>query len=298
MERTASAPPADLTAVRPEAHPGAATGNGRRPDGALTPAISIRGAGVRFGARWVWRGVDLDVDQGEFIVVLGPNGSGKTTLLRALLGLLPLSEGRIDVLGGDARRSRRNVGYAPQRRTLDRDLYVRARDFVELGVDGNQWGIPLPTASRRARRAMVAEAIDAVGASEYADQPVGQLSGGEQQRLLLAQALVTRPRLLLLDEPLASLDLRSQGTISTLVSSIARARGITVVLVAHDVNPLAGVLDRVAYIAGGRIAVGRPDEVITSERLTELYDYPVEVLRDSRGRIVVVGLDDRESHHE
>jgi zinc/manganese transport system ATP-binding protein len=145
---------------------------------------------------------------------------------------------------------------------------------------------------------MVDEALEAVGAAAYADRPVGLLSGGEQQRLLLAQALVTQPRILLLDEPLASLDLRSQGVISTLVHTIARARGITVVLVAHDVNPLVGVLDRVAYIASGHIAAGRPDEVITSERLSALYAYPVEVLRDSRDRIVVVGLDDRDSHHD
>jgi zinc/manganese transport system ATP-binding protein len=260
-------------------------------------AIALRRAGVKFGSRWVWRDVDLDLAQGEFLVVLGPNGSGKTTLIRALLGLLPLARGSLEVLGGDARQGRRRVGYVPQRRTIDRDLHVRARDLVGLGVDGHRWGISLPSSARRARRQMVDEALDAVGAAEYADRPVGLLSGGEQQRLLLAQALVTRPRILLLDEPLASLDLRSQAVVSSLVSSIARERDITVVLVAHDVNPLMGVLDRVAYIAAQRISAGRPDEVITSARLTELYQYPVEVLRDSRGRIVVVGLDDQESHH-
>ena len=275
--------------------------NGRmRPDGvgAAQAAIRLRGGGVHLGQRWVWRNVDVSIGEGEFVVVLGPNGAGKTTLLRVLLGLLPLDEGRIAVLGGQPRNGRRLVGYVPQRRALDRDLYVRARDLVSLGVDGTRWGIALPGTARRAQRAMVDEALDAVGASDYADQPVGHLSGGEQQRLLLAQALVTRPRILLLDEPLASLDLRSQAVVSSLVSSIARQRGITVVLVAHDVNPLVSVLDRVAYVARGQVTMGRTEEVITSKRLTELYDYPVEVLRDSRGRIVVVGLDDRESHHD
>jgi zinc/manganese transport system ATP-binding protein len=174
---------------------------------------------------------------------------------------------------------------------------VRSRDLVSLGVDGTRWGIALSAKARRAQREMVEEAIDAVGAHAYADRPVGRLSGGEQQRLLLAQALVTRPRILLLDEPLASLDLRSQAVISSLVGSIARARGIAVVLVAHDVNPLVSVLDRVAYVASGSISSGRPEEIITSESLSRLYDYPVEVLRDSRGRIVVVGLEDSDAHH-
>ncbi|HXA29940.1 MAG TPA: metal ABC transporter ATP-binding protein [Candidatus Angelobacter sp.] len=262
------------------------------------PAIALRDAGVSLGNRWVWRGADASIGEGEFVVVLGPNGAGKTTLLRVLLGLIPLQEGSVDVLGHRPQRGRRQVGYVPQRRALDRDLYVRARDLVSLGVDGTRWGIALPGARRRQQRAMVEEALHAVGASAYADQPVGQLSGGEQQRLLLAQALVTRPRILLLDEPLASLDLRSQAVVSSLVSGIARERGITVVLVAHDVNPLVSVLDRVAYVARGAVTIGRPEEVITSAKLSELYDYPVEVLRDSRGRIVVVGLEDRDSHHD
>jgi zinc/manganese transport system ATP-binding protein len=264
----------------------------------MVAAITLRGGGVRFGRRWVWRQADLSVGDGEFVVVLGPNGAGKTTLLRVLLGLLPLAEGAVDILGHDARRARRLVGYVPQRRTMDRDLNVRARDLVGLGVDGARWGISLPASARRAKREMVDEALEAVGAQAYADRPVGLLSGGEQQRLLLAQALVTRPRLLLLDEPLASLDLRSQGVISGLIGRLARTRGMTVVLVAHDVNPLMPVLDRVAYVAAGRITAGAADEVITSETLSRLYDYPVEVLRDSRGRIVVVGLGDHDSHHE
>ncbi|MBV8195007.1 MAG: metal ABC transporter ATP-binding protein [Candidatus Dormibacteraeota bacterium] len=261
------------------------------------PAVSLRNAGVRFGERWVWRGVDMDVRQGEFVVVLGPNGAGKTTLLRVLLGLTELNEGRISVLGDSARDARPRVGYVPQRRAFDRDLYVRGRDLVALGIDGSHWGIALPTAAHRRRRELVDAALAAVGAGGFASRPVGHLSGGEQQRLLLAQALVTRPQILLLDEPLASLDLRAQAVASSLVASVAHERGISVVLVAHDVNPLVTVLDRVAYVANGQISIGKPDDVITSERLSQLYDYPVEVLRDSIGRIVVVGLEERDAHH-
>ena len=260
--------------------------------------VCLRDATVRLGGRSVWQDVNLDVRDGEFLVVLGPNGAGKTTLLRALLGLVRLSGGSITVLGTDPRGARPLVGYVPQRRAFDRDLFVRARDLVALGVDGTRWGISLSPGSRRVKRRMVDEALQAVGATALADRPVGHLSGGEQQRLLLAAALVTRPRLLLLDEPLASLDLRGQAEASALVASVARERGIAVVLVAHDVNPLVSVLDRVAYVARGQITAGTPDEVITSERLTALYDYPVDVLRDRFGRIVVVGLEDREAHHD
>ncbi|HEX6537776.1 MAG TPA: ATP-binding cassette domain-containing protein [Candidatus Dormibacteraeota bacterium] len=262
------------------------------------PAVALRQAGVRAGGRWIWRNADLTIRDGEFLVVLGPNGAGKTTLLRVLLGLVSLNAGSVRVAGEDPRSARRQVGYVPQRRAFDRDLYVRARDLVALGVDGTRFGVPLSAAERRIKREMVDEAIEAVGATAYADRAVGHLSGGEQQRLLLAEALVTRPRLLLLDEPLASLDLGGQAQASGLVASVARSRGITVVLVAHDVNPLVSVLDRVAYVAGGRITAGTPDEVITSQRLSAIYDHDVEVLRDRLGRIVVVGLDDSESHHD
>ena len=277
---------------------GASSAGPRASPAAAAPAITLHGASVQLGGRTVWHDVDLTVPQGEFVVVLGPNGAGKTTLLRVLLGLVRLSAGSVTLLGADPRGARPRIGYVPQRRTFDRDLFVRARDLVGLGVDGTRWGFTVSPTARRAKREMVEDALESVGATAFADRPVGHLSGGEQQRLLLAQALVTRPRILLLDEPLASLDLRAQAQASALVASVARARGITVVLVAHDVNPLVSVLDRVAYVARGRITTGTPDEVITSQRLTQLYEYPVEVLRDSLGRIVVIGLDDRETHHE
>lgn len=264
----------------------------------MTVAVTLREAAVRLGSQRVWQHADLTIDGGEFVVVLGPNGSGKTTLLRVLLGLVPLAAGTVSVFGEDPRRARPLVGYVPQRSTFDRDLYVRARDLVGLGVDGTQWGVSFTRRVRREKDGLVAEALNAVGAEDFADEPVGHLSGGQQQRLLLAQALVTRPRLLLMDEPLSSLDLGSQAQATGLISSVAHERAITVVLVAHDVNPLVSVLDRVAYVARGRITAGTPEEVITSERLSALYEHPVEVLRDRLGRIVVVGLDDVESHHE
>ena len=227
--------------------------------------------------------------------MLGPNGAGKSTLLKAILGLLPLSAGHLDVLGAPARRGNARIGYLPQRRSFDVDLRVRGRDIVRLGLDGTRWGVPLPRPrglggdGHAASMRRVDEAIELVGATAFAHRPVGELSGGEQQRLLIAQALVSRPAILLLDEPLDSLDLNNQQQISALVGRISREQRVTVLLVAHDVNPILADLDRVIYVASGRSVIGTPDEVINTETLSRLYGVTVEVLRTRDGRLVVVG---------
>jgi len=251
-------------------------------------AISLRQAGVRLGERSVWHDATLDVEEGEFIAVLGPNGSGKSTLLRVLLGMLDLSEGQAYVLGRMPRRGNRLIGYVPQRRTLDPDLPVRGRDLVTLGIEGLRWGFALPGTSRQ-HKEIVDEALESVQATAHAQRPIGQMSGGEQQRLLLAQALVGKPRLLLLDEPLANLDLRNQEAITQLVARLAKAERITVLLVTHDINPMLPVMNRVIYIAQGNVAIGTPDEIITSETLSNLYGAPIQVFRDNEGRYLCSG---------
>ncbi|HWW09391.1 MAG TPA: metal ABC transporter ATP-binding protein [Candidatus Acidoferrales bacterium] len=262
-------------------------------------ALSFRGAGVRLGGRWIWRDVDLDVEQGDFVAVVGPNGAGKSTLLKAILGLLPLSSGSVEILGHPATRGNRDVGYLPQRRSFDPDLRIRGVDLVRLGLDGSRWGVPLPGVGHRntTARRRVDEVIELVGATAYARRPVGELSGGEQQRLLIAQALVSRPSILLLDEPLDSLDMGNQQSISALVQDICRTQRVAVLLVVHNVNPLITYLDRVIYVANGRTAIGSPAEVITSETLSRLYDSPVEVFRTKDGRLVVVGQPDVAHFH-
>jgi zinc/manganese transport system ATP-binding protein len=251
--------------------------------------VLLQGAAVEFEGHTIWRDTFLSIDQGEFIAVLGPNGSGKTTLLRVLLGLLRLSEGQVYVWGKPPHRGNRAIGYVPQRRTLDPDLPIRGRDLVMLGMEGLRWGFALPGPSLRKRKAIVEQALGSVEATDYADRPIGQISGGEQQRLLLAQALVGRPRLLLLDEPLANLDMRNQEAITQLVAGFSRTDHITVLLVSHDINPVLPVMDRVIYLAKGHMIVGTPDEVITSETLTRLYDAPIQVVRDSQGRYLCSG---------
>ena len=257
--------------------------------------VAFQDVTVQLGRRTIWRHATFQIAPGEFVAILGPNGAGKSTLLRLLLGLLRPVEGSIAVLGRAPRRGNAAIGYVPQRRLLDADLPVRGRDLVMLGLDGLRWGFSLPGTTRQ-KQARVAEVLEAVEATAYADRPIGQLSGGEQQRLYLAQALVGKPHLLLLDEPLASLDLRSQVGIAHLVARLAREQGFTVLLVTHDVNPVLPVVDRVLYVARGQVAIGPLDEIITTQKLSSLYEAPVEVIRDSQGRIFVVGLEEMEGH--
>jgi zinc/manganese transport system ATP-binding protein len=253
-------------------------------------AVSFEQAAVRLGGRTIWSDLSLSVAAGEFVAILGPNGAGKSTLIKAVLGLLPLAGGRASVLGLPPGDANEHIGYLPQRRNFDSGTRIRGIDIVKLGLDGARWGIPIPGLPSRAREAArVAEVIELVDASSYARQPIGDLSGGEQQRLLIAQALVRRPRLLLLDEPLDSLDLPNQVAVAALVRRICREQKVAVMLVAHDINPILSYLDRVVYIAGGSAVAGRPEKVISSETLTRLYGAPIEVLRASDGRLVVVG---------
>jgi zinc/manganese transport system ATP-binding protein len=278
----------------------------RSPPGAplerAQPAVVLREASVRLGGKPIFGGVELTVGPNEFIAVLGPNGAGKSTLMRAILGLVPLAAGSVSVLGGAPAQARPRIGYLPQRRSFDPTTRLRGVDLVRLGVDGARWGLPIPLspdarARRRAERARVEDVIALVGASGYARRPIGELSGGEQQRLLIAQALVRNPELLILDEPLDSLDLPNQISAAALIRRICTSERISVLLVAHDVNPLLGYLDRVIYLAGGRALAGTVEEVITAPKLTSLYGAPIEVLRTSDGRLVVVGLPEAPHHH-
>jgi zinc/manganese transport system ATP-binding protein len=260
----------------------------------MSAVVSVEGLGLRFDRRILWEGLSFELQPGEFLAVLGPNGTGKTSLIRILLGLLEPSAGRVLVNGGPPREGRQHVGYVPQQRAFDRDLALRARDLVRLGLDGHRWGNGRLSSEERAR---IDRAIASVGASDYADAPIGRLSGGEQQRLRIAQALVADPSLLLADEPLLSLDLAYQHTITGLLDERRRTAGTPVLFVTHDINPVLGLVDKVLYLAPGNWAIGAPDEVLTSETLTQLYGTDVDVLR-VRGRVVVVGTpDDQHVHH-
>ncbi|MFQ4147274.1 ABC transporter ATP-binding protein [Arthrobacter sp. LAPM80] len=250
--------------------------------------ISLKRATLKYGSRTLWQDLNLEVRPGEFLAVLGANGSGKTSFLKILLGLAPLSAGQVMLDGVPAQRGNRTIGYVPQQKNFAQDTALRARDLVGLGVDGDKWGFRI---RGRAYRQRVDELLEQVGAASYGRIPVGMLSGGEQQRLRIAQALASNPKVLLCDEPLLSLDLNHQKQVSALVGRQAKANGTAVVFVTHEINPILEHVDRVLYLAGGRFTLGTPAEVMRTEVLSKLYGTHVEVL-NVNGRLVVVGRPD------
>jgi zinc/manganese transport system ATP-binding protein len=287
---------ADLLPSHPPVHRSQVTPLAR----AGPSAIHADRVEVRYRNKLVWKDATFDIQPGEFVAVIGPNGAGKTTLFRMLLGLHWPSSGVLSVLGSPPHRGNYRIGYVPQRHTLDEDSHLECDKLVRLAFPGTRWGPgkrwrPLqwgPRFDPRAARDAAAQALEDVGASELGRRPLSALSGGELQRIFLAEALVGNPDMLLLDEPLSNLDLRRSRELVETIHGLVRSRGVTTLLVAHDINPMIKCLNKVIYIANGHVAVGTPDEVLTTERLSSLYGVHVEVLRDSRGNIVIVGGED------
>jgi zinc/manganese transport system ATP-binding protein len=246
--------------------------------------VELDRATIRLGSRTVLSDTSLAIGQGEFIGVLGPNGAGKTTLMRTILGLIPPASGAIRVFGRAPERGDPAIGYLPQVRTVLPDLRVRGLDFIASSVHGERWG--LPSIARKDRDAIDATLAD-IGAADLARRPLSDMSGGERQRLLLAQALVGAPRLLLLDEPLISLDQHHQEVAIDVVRKVCRDRGITVLFSAHELNQLLGALDRVLYLGNGQAVLGTVDEVVTAPVLSRLYGTDIDVVRAS-GHIFVM----------
>ena len=237
----------------------------------------------------IWRDASFAVDRGQFVAIIGPNGAGKTTLFRLLLGLQQPVSGTIKILGAQPRRGNPQIGYVPQRHVIDTETNIECLELVRLSISGKKWGFSL--FSQNDRKAAF-DALKAVGAAELAHRSLGGLSGGELQRIFLAEALVSNPDVLLLDEPLSNLDIRRAKELVALVNEVVRSRNVTAFLVAHDINPLLPFLDNVIYIAYGKVATGKPKEVLTSERLTSLYGVNVEVMRDSKGNVAIIGTED------
>jgi zinc/manganese transport system ATP-binding protein len=262
------------------------------PSNAMTeanaPIIELHRAAVELGGRTLWSELELSLRTGEFLAVLGPNGVGKTTLLKVLLGLVPLKTGQVTIGGNAPHRGDPRMGYIPQQQAFDRNLPIRARDLVQFGADGHRWGLSVRTKAFRER---VDEVMASVGALSYADAPVGALSGGEQQRLRIAQALLGDPIVLLCDEPLLALDLASQQSVTHLIDARRREAGTPVVFVTHEVNPVLPFVDRILYLVRGQWAIGSPSEILTSEQLSSLYGIPVDVVK-IRDRYLVVSAED------
>ncbi len=254
--------------------------------------ITVQRASLAYGERTLFQDLDLTVTGGELVAILGPNGAGKTSLLRVLLGVASLTRGSVTVCGRAPSQARAHMGYVPQQRAFDVDLPLRGRDLVQFGLDGTRPGLARST---RRSRAAVDGALAAVGAQSFADAPLGRMSGGEQQRLRIAQALLTDPDVLVCDEPLLSLDPAHQQNVCGLLDQRRRESGTAVLFVTHEINPVLPYVDRVLYLAAGRWAIGAPIDVLNTQTLSELYASPVEVVHVG-DRILIVG-EDASAHH-
>ena len=259
----------------------------------MNSVLSISNATLAFGERVLWSGLNLEVNPGEFIAVIGANGSGKSMLLRAILGQQQLSSGEISFLGQKTTSGNTQIGYVPQHRAVDSGLPLKVIDAVRFGLDGHQYGLPLPNPKKKA---LALKALEQVDAGHLSNSPVGALSGGEMQRVRVAQALISKPKLILADEPLSALDLNHQQVVSELIAN-QRDAGSAVLFVTHDVNPIIDYVDRVLYLAQGNHSVGTPDEVLRSEVLSKLYGAEIDVVRN-QGRIVVLGAHDHQHHDD
>ncbi|MFY9982041.1 MAG: metal ABC transporter ATP-binding protein [Methanoregula sp.] len=261
----------------------------------LPPIITAENLTAGYQENTVWQDASFAIEHGEFVAIIGPNGSGKTTLFRLLLGLQQPVRGNIQVFDARPKRGNEHIGYVPQRHVIDADTTLESLELVRLGFSGNKWGL---NPFSRNDHQVASDALKAVGAEELAHRSLGGLSGGELQRVFLAEALVSDPHLLLLDEPLSNLDIRREQELVQVIHNVVRSRDVTALLIAHNINPLLPVLDKVIYIANGRVAIGKPDEVLTSEALSGLYGIQVEVLRGSHGQIAVIGTEENQHHYD
>ena len=255
--------------------------------------LSVKNASLSFDQRVIWHDLNLDIQPGEFIAVIGANGSGKSMLLKSILGQQALSSGSIEFLGKPSRHGNTQIGYVPQHRAIDSGLPLKVVDAVRFGLDGHSFGLPVPSAKKKA---LALEALTQVDAAHLAQIPVGDLSGGEMQRVRVAQAVISHPKLILADEPLSALDLHHQQVVSELVHQQSERFGAAVLFVTHDVNPIIDFVDRVLYLAQGRYSIGTADEVLQSDVLSDLYGTEIDVVRN-QGRVVVLGAHDHD-HHE
>jgi zinc/manganese transport system ATP-binding protein len=250
--------------------------------------VAARKLAAGYADNPVWREASFTIDRGEFVAIIGPNGAGKTTLFRLLLGLQTPLSGNVEIFNAQPRRGNPRIGYVPQRHGIDSETNIESLELVRLAFSGKHWGFNFSGRDRK----VALGAMKAVGSGELAHRSLNTLSGGELQRIFLAEALVSNPELLLLDEPLSNLDLKREKDLVQLVNSLVRSRNVTALLIAHNINPLLPFLDKVIFIANGKVATGKPDEVLTSESLTALYGVPVEVLHDSRGNVAIIGTEE------
>lgn len=237
--------------------------------------IECQNLDIRLGAHLILSGLNFQIKENQFIGIFGPNGSGKTTFMKALLGIIPYANGQVVVLGKTPQKARKQIGYIPQNR--DMELFrLKGRDFIATSIHGHKLGLPFLTKKDLYH---IDSVLDLVHARDLAFIPLCEMSGGQRQRLLLAQALLGNPQLIIMDEPFSNLDPKWVKIILSLIKDLQEQRKLTVLLSTHDLNPLIKVMDKVICIGNHQAILGEVDQVITSDILTGLYGFPIDVIK-------------------
>lgn len=246
--------------------------------------ISMKNLTLGFKKKQIFNNFNAEINSGDFVGIFGPNGAGKSTLLRAILGLIKPIQGQINIFNQPAQRGNPNIGYVCQFRQFARANQLSARSYLQAVHHGFHWGLPHQSSLQTTQ---IEEVIHLTNLQDFIDQPYLQLSGGERQRVALAEALLNKPQILLLDEPLSGLDPGQQEKMVKLILTIQQQLNITVLFTAHDINPLLGVMNRVLYLAHGRAAIGSVEDIVNSEKLSWLYDSPIEIIRHQQHLFVI-----------
>jgi len=242
-------------------------------------AIEVENLTVKYGDEVALEDINFKLEHPSFLTIIGPNGSGKTTLLRTILGLIKPEKGYVKVLNIDVLRNptkaRHMIGYVPQRERISVNIPIRVADIVLMGRLA-RFG-PLTTPSKYDME-KVKEALELVGMVDFWDKRFSSLSGGQQQRVLIARALAVEPKMLILDEPFSAVDIPTQREILNLLYNLRIRKGITVVMVTHDVNPVIECSDKIMILNKKLIAYGTPDEVIKDENLLKAYGVAIKII--------------------
>ena len=243
----------------------------------MRPFVEIEKVSVRYGEVSVLEDIDLTVDAGDFLGIIGPNGSGKTTLLRIMLGLLAPTSGQVRLFGHPPANLKQwgRLGYVPQKATFDPALPVTVGEVVASGLIAT---LGLLRRVRAAERQRVADVLAQVGMTAHAAARVGSLSVGQQQRVLIARALVSDPELLILDEPTGGVDPEAQTSFYALLHHLNREREVTLILVSHDIGVVAKEVTRLACLNRRLIFHGRPGDFLSDAALAALYGPAVRVV--------------------
>jgi ABC-type Mn2+/Zn2+ transport system ATPase subunit len=237
-----------------------------RPDPSMLHVLDVEHVTIKLRGRTIVDDVSFWIPKGEFVCLCGPNGAGKSTLLKAIMGLLPVTDGQIKIGDQDVTAGASKIGYVPQRKGFDRDFPARAVDLI-IAAYRRKWPVRIREHEREKARAV----LQKIGGERLLDRPLSGLSGGETQRVFLARAMINDPSIIVLDEPTAGVDARGRAELLELMTHISRSDELAAILVTHNLAAVAQTAERIVYIEAGKVLCwGLPNELLGQQSLTAL----------------------------